>query len=431
MNERHRFVIIGAGLTGLSAAYHLGKDSIVLEKEDRPGGLCRTVEREGFSFDYTGHLLHLNNVYTRNLVQTLIGARLSEHRRRASIRFGDNLVPFPFQANLSHLPPEVTKECLLGFIKAYCDKGNKEHDTFSGWVLAHLGEGLARHFFIPYNEKLYGTDLRDMTPEWCDQFVPKPDLEETVDGALGMQKKDFGYNATFLYPSSGGIQTLPDALGGLVNNVRPNTQVTRIDWRNKALLASSGLRMNYSALVSTMPLPELLDSLDPFPEELRNARRALRGRSVLCVALGVEGPEPPDGHWIYFPEPGYVFYRVGFFHNFSPAMAPEGCFSLYAEIAGDSGLTPDIEKLVNRAIDDLCTAGVLRPGDRIKVVEPLYIPCAYVVYNKERPAALASINEFLRNCDIYPSGRYGEWKYSSMETSILDGLKTAEHLKRA
>jgi protoporphyrinogen oxidase len=156
---KERYLIIGAGLTGLSAAYHLRRDFLVLEKEKSPGGLCRTIHENGFFFDHSGHLIHLRNEYTKSLVPSLLKNNFAEHRRMAYIQYDSCKVPFPFQANLSSLPRSVNRECLIEFIDAYCRGKNAQIRSFQDWVMTHLGGGLARHFFVPYNRKLYGAYL--------------------------------------------------------------------------------------------------------------------------------------------------------------------------------------------------------------------------------------------------------------------------------
>src|SRR5262245_59247986 len=65
-------LILGAGLTGLSCAYHLESDYLLVEKENEPGGIVRTRARQpGFLCDGTGHWLHLRNSYIKELAQKL------------------------------------------------------------------------------------------------------------------------------------------------------------------------------------------------------------------------------------------------------------------------------------------------------------------------------------------------------------------------
>ena len=429
MSEKWRFVIIGAGLTGLSATYHLKSQYIVFEKEGVPGGLCRTEKIKGFHFDCSGHLIHLRNEYTKSLVPSLLKNNISEHRRKAYVQYESCKVPFPFQANLSSLPHAVNRECLMEFIDAYCCRKGLKVNSFQDWVVTHLGGGLARHFFVPYNTKLYGADLEHMTSEWCDRYVPKPDLQEMVDGAIGNQKKDFGYNQTFMYPQTGGIQSLVNGFAEGVDNIRLNYQVQKVLWKEKAVIGEDGNRTRYESLVSTMPLPLLVDALEPVPAELLEARKALRWRSVHCLNLGVKGNDTGRYHWAYFPGSDSIFYRVGFIHNFTPKSVPPGCSALYIEIASDPEEVADVEVLFNKAIKDLINLDILPNEDTILVKSYVPMPCAYVVYNHERPGALEVIQRFLSQQSIYSVGRYGDWKYSSMEDAILDGKAIAEQLK--
>ena len=429
MDEKARYIIVGAGLTGLSAAYHLGDEYIIFEKEDSVGGLCRTVHKEGFYFDFSGHLLHLRDEYTKQLVASLLPDKFREHHRWAHIHYHNRTVPFPFQANLSALPPDAKKECLLGFIYSYCNRKEKSIGTFEEWVHAYLGEGLARHFFVPYNTKLYGDSLKNLTPEWCDWFVPKPSLEETVDGALGDQTRDFGYNINFLYPRQGGIQILADAIAQKVHNLILGVSVGTVCWKEKELETVSGERYGYERLISTMPLPELVNALDPLPRELREAGLVLRWRAVHCINIGVKKTGGPTSHWAYFPEEDFVFYRVGFIHNICERSVPEGCSAYYIEIASDPHEDVDVEELTGRSIEDFNKVGILEGGDDIVAVQYLPMPCAYVVYDHVRPAAVQTIKEFLEQHDIHSVGRYGGWKYSTMEDALLDGKSIAERLK--
>ena len=65
-------VILGAGLAGLSAAYHAkkrGMPHLLFEREGRVGGLVRSERVNGFTFDYTGHLLHMKEERTKQLAE--------------------------------------------------------------------------------------------------------------------------------------------------------------------------------------------------------------------------------------------------------------------------------------------------------------------------------------------------------------------------
>src|SRR5262249_45358015 len=161
----------------------------------------------GFHFDKTGHWLHLRDPYTKQLVAELLPDQMVGVERKARIFSHGVLTRFPFQANLHGLPPEVVKECLLGFVAAWrrhtSDDGTaraaeKPPANFEEFILEKMGEGIAKHFMIPYNYKLWGVPPREITAEWCTRFVPIPRLDEVVAGAVGANPPEMGYNVRFL-----------------------------------------------------------------------------------------------------------------------------------------------------------------------------------------------------------------------------------------
>ncbi len=204
-------VVLGGGLTGLVAAQRLeawGHQAVVCEREAEPGGACRSQDLDGFIFDHTGHLLHISqNEVCEYLREIGVWDQLVEHERRAAISIAGATTPYPIQIHTRDLPPRLRRECLLGLIRAWAAPGG-DPANFREWVVDRFGVGLAECFFFPYNEKLYRADASELSLDWVGRYVPKPDLEDVVDGALGLHDRQVGYNATFRYPRSGGIRLL-------------------------------------------------------------------------------------------------------------------------------------------------------------------------------------------------------------------------------
>src|SRR5258706_1614066 len=217
MSDTCPVVILGAGLTGLSAARHLAEPCVVLEREDEVGGLARTHVEQGFTFDCTGHLLHLRDPRVQALVATLLPDVFTRHERRALIYSKGVYTAYPFQANLHGLPPDVVQECVTGFVEAEvrrAEEGEPDLATigFREWTERTFGEGIARHFLLPYNAKLWRTDLDDVECGWGSWSIPRPTLRGILSAALGTTVAGLGYNPTFLYPRRGGISVLPEGL---------------------------------------------------------------------------------------------------------------------------------------------------------------------------------------------------------------------------
>jgi protoporphyrinogen oxidase len=436
-------VILGAGLAGLTAAGHLRragrKDVRVLERESRAGGLCRSEQVSGYTFDYTGHFLHFRRPEVQSWVTSLCGDNLHQVIRRAWIYSGGVYTPYPFQANTHGLPTDVVKECVLGFVEATLKArvdgrtGSTTDDpeqSFEDWILSTLGTGIAKHFMFPYNTKLWTIPPKEMTTEWMGRFVPRPSLEEVVDGALvDRRDKPFGYNAHFWYPVSGGIQVLPNALVPEAGALELEREVTAIDYKKRRIELKDREPVEYETLISTMPLKSLVAMLRPTPDEIRGHGLKLRHKSVLSVNIGVEGRQLSEHNWVYFPGPETLFYRLGFPSNSSPNVTPKGASSVTAEVSySDARPLGDRAAVIRQVRADLEKVGILRRGDRIGVEACFDIPCAYVLYDRERRRAVSAIHAFLSRHGIHSVGRYGGWEYSSMEDAIWSGKEVAERV---
>jgi len=423
-------LIVGGGLTGLVAAEQLeqaGMPAMVLEREAEPGGACRSLSDEGFVFDYTGHLLHVERPETETYLEKLgLWQQLEINRRRAAVVIGGQATPYPVQINTHGLAPKVRRDCLLGFVRAWAQEPADEPVDFRAWVLDRFGEGLAEHFFFPYNSKLYRARPEELSLDWVGRYVPKPKLEDVVDGALGLHDEDVGYNATFRYPASGGISLLPNGIAGRLSRLRLEREVVKVHLGGRWVELADGERIGWSKLLSTISLPVFIDRIvDSLPQEVAQARRSLRWVRVLNLALGVDGPAPSAEHWLYFPDPGLPFYRVGFPSNHGD-LAPSGCHTVSVEVSLDPD-AGDVEALAASAQSALAGAGLLEEG-AVRVRRVTMLDPAYVVFDHARRQAVASLRGFLRKHGVTLAGRWAEWKYSAMEDAVLDGMRAARSL---
>ncbi|OGR57445.1 MAG: hypothetical protein A3I11_03685 [Elusimicrobia bacterium RIFCSPLOWO2_02_FULL_39_32] len=434
MTEK-KIVVLGAGLAGLSTAYHLQNKAriTIIERSNCLGGTARSFQINGFTFDITGHLLHLHHLYTKNLIQKLLKNNLYFCERKAAIYSHGVLTPYPFQVNTYGLPKKIIQECVVGFKKAVNNYSKDEKRStslpFNLWSLRTFGSGIHKHFMKSYNEKLWGIPLKDMTAEWCGMFVPQPKLEDVIHGSKKSFDKSFGYNVTFLYPKKGGIQVLSEKLGSRIP-VKLNTSVEKINWKEKLVKFEGKEWVPYDFLVSSLPLVELIKRMNDLPINIQNLLPSLKWTSVLNINLGINRPNISDKTWIYFPEKKFIFYRVGFPMNFTPHVVPKGCSSMYIEVSHrpEKKINFQDPEFLKKVKTDLEKCGILQKSDKILVANFIPIRYAYVLYTKDRKKVTQKIFDFLNANQIFSIGRYGEWKYSFMEEAILDGKKTAEKI---
>lgn len=430
-------VILGAGLTGLSAAHHLARGPFVLvEQHDRVGGHARSEREQGHTFDVTGHWLHLRDDRCKALLASLFapGEWASVARKTKIATHGVEL-EYPFQANLHGLPVEVVHECLVGLLAAReaLARGEawaREPKTFAEFARARFGAGIARHFFVPYNGKLWGTDIDALAPEWIARFIPVPEPAQILAGALGLVQRDLGYNAEFLYPKAGGIDALPEALRRAIEGrcargegeLRTSCAVEEVDVVGKRVkLSGVPDWTRWRALVSTIPLPELIARIPAAPPEVRADAAALRWVRWHWLDVATATASPRDWHWAYVPEPRFPFFRVGVYSNAMPSMAPPGAGSLYVEL-DDRDAEPDLPSIAAGLVE----IGALARVEDIRFTRRRKVEYAYVMFDEAHAAATARLLAWLEGQGVRSCGRYGAWIYNSMEDSLLSGLAAAQ-----
>lgn len=425
-------LILGGGITGLAVAARLSEisspsssaETLIVEKSPFAGGLCRSVVKDGFTYDYSGHLLHLRRAEIRKWVFDMLDGNLSEVSRDARIHSEGRLTKYPYQMNLWGLSVSTVKECLSGIVDAHiAARAPKPSGSFLKWSLDIFGVGITKNFMKPYNEKLFRLSAKRFNAEWCGGFVPRPSLEETLRGAFSDAPKAVGYNASFFYPRRGGIQSLVDALdknARRYGEIRAGVSVEKIYPGSKRAILSDGSEIKYRRLVSTIPL-------DDFARVCGMDSLAVRLRStpVVCFNIGVKGNPCHGAHWIYFPEKKFNFYRVGFYSNINPSSAPSGHYSMYVEASFPSGKLRDIARVLAASVEGLKRAELISSSGDIVSLDIRPMPNAYVVYDFNRNRAIKKIRSALAGKDVHLAGRYGAWKYSYMEESLAEAREIA------
>jgi len=435
-------LILGAGPTGLSAALQLGEKAVLLERGAEVGGNCRSIEDGGFTFDHAGHIMFSNDDYVHELYRTLLGDNVHWQDREAWIYSKGVFTRYPFQSSLYGLPTSVLTECLVGAIEArfgsITDKNApgsaplralSEPRNFHEFIYSSWGRGVADHFAIPYNQKLWTVPLTDIETSWMKGRVPLPNLEEMISGALQPLPKPVGPNAKFGYPLRGGFQALMSAfLPHLRGDVHLNSEVSALRPSRREVITADGRHFRYRALISTLPLPELIRLAgDEAPESVRAAARQLQFVSVRCVNLGIGRAGLTDKHWIYYPE-DTLFHRIFCQGNASPHCNREGGFGLTCEItySAHKPLPASGDELIRQCIDDCIRVGMIAADDPVWVAHEADIPYAYVIYDHRRAANVQRIKDWLNAQNIIAAGRYAEWEYYNSDHAFIAGKRAAQ-----
>jgi protoporphyrinogen oxidase len=434
-------VILGAGPTGLGAAYRLSergeKDFEIFERASQIGGLATSFEdAKGFTWDVSGHIIFSGYPYFNAFLERVLGpSGVRRIDRESWIKFEDRYVRYPFQNHLSSLPEEAMIECLIGLIESQTIGKDRAFSNFEEWVLAKFGAGVSKHFMAPYNFKVWSTPLNRMGFYWIADRVAVVDWKIALTTALSPQVTDWGPNATFGYPATRGTVGLWLAvLPYLGDRVRTRKRAVAIDEDKREIEFSDGTKRTYDRLLSTLPINALVSRLRHAPEPVRQACRKLLFNRLFSVGIGLERPSPSTKNWIYFPNPKTPFYRMTYLSNYSPDIVPNGDTSRYCSLLTETTYSPHRPlppgNFVKAVLDGLLAEGILEPSDVSKVVSTYLIHAghAYPVPSVDRDEALAIIQPYLESKQIYSRGRFGSWKYEigNQDHSLMQGVELVD-----
>jgi protoporphyrinogen oxidase len=429
-------VVIGAGVSGLSFANwwrerHPGAYVIVLEAEADPGGYCRTVMQDGFTWDYAGHFFHFKDPeIERWLRARMPGQEVRTVVKRSMIRYAGRDIDFPFQKHIHQLPHDEFLECLVElYFRPVGAAGEGAPRSFGEMLVQRLGKGITDKFLRPYNEKLYATDLDRLDASAMGRFFPHADIADIIANMrprprLGRGSGgDGGYNATFSYPAGGAVKyvhaLLHDLPDGMVCCDEP---VTAIDLAAREVVTPRR-RIAFDRVVSSAPLPALARICG-----VAHDPAVFSSNKVLVYNLGFDKKGPRDIHWMYFPDRSLVFYRVGWYDNILPPQPGEADrMSLYVEIGAPSDARFDVDALRARVVEDLRREGIVTDQELVAHHHVILDP-AYVHITQASLAETARIKAHLADHGVHSVGRYGGWTYCSIEDNLIETRALAQRL---
>lgn len=400
-----KYIVIGAGITGLRLCSKLkNHDYLLLEKENEVGGYCRTIYQDDFTWDYSGHFFHFRYPEIKDFFLKNIYSEVRIIKKVSKIFYNNTYIDFPFQENIHQLDKNEFIDCLYDLY--FCNKS--EQNTFYGFLINNYGESISRKFLIPYNEKLYATNLNNLDKDAMGRFFPHSSFDRILRNFK--LKVDNSYNNTFLYPKKGAIEFI-NAICKYVerSNIRINEEVIHVDYKNKVVETNNDF-YKYDILVNTMPFNRFLNVLHKQCDQ-----NIYSSNKVLVFNIGFDKKGPTNIHWIYFPDTDIIFYRVGFYDNIHNSDR----MSIYVEIGLKSNDDIDINSCYERVLMDL---------RRVKIVENHNVVCysslildpAYVHITKDSIKDFKDKERVLNQHDIYSIGRYGRWTYCSIEDNIID-----------
>ena len=424
------YIILGGGLAGITTArllHERGSTATVLEAETKPGGLCRSYTKDGFTFDLGGsHIIFSRNHDVLSFMHKMLAENREERVRNTKIYYKGKYIKYPFENGLHELPKEDCYFCLNEFIKTLLvDAANNkttEPKNFQEWIYQTFGAGIAECYLKPYNEKIWKHPLTDISTHWVVGRVPRPPIEDIIQSAVGIETEGYAHQSLFSYPKTGGIEALIHAIAHPIKDqIICNAPVTAVKKTENGWTVTAG-DTTYTAdhLISTIPLQNLASCMQELPVSVRDAITALCYNSVACIGIGIKGTLP-EYSWAYIPDAEISkTHRISFPSHFSSHCAPKGHSSILAEITykpGSADEPKDEISYTKAVVQSLAHIGLFKEED---VVTTTYLQnkFGYVVYDCAYQQNISVIRNYFDKVHITLLGRFSEFEYYNMDDVI-------------
>lgn len=428
--------IIGSGMAAVGAVNRLRAEDFrptLYDKNLYPGGHTATFRHStGFLFDDGPHISFTQNKRLQELFAENVGQKFEVIQARVNNYWQGHWIKHPAQCNLYGLPADLVNRILEDFVGTDGDGGEEADDVanYQEWLFASYGKTFAETFPTEYGIKYHTTGPENMTTDWLGPRLYRPKLEEVLRGALEPETPDVHYVDHFRYPSNLGFISYLEPFYDHCE-LQLSHEVTRIDPTRRCLEFANGKEVQYRRLISSMPLPALIARTVGAPPDVREAAAQLACTTCVMVNVGIDRPDISEAHWSYFYDRDVFFTRLSFPHMLSPGNVPDGTGSIQVEIYFSDKYRPldrTPQECIEPVLTDLRRCGLLRETDKILMSEARVATFANVIFDLDRPKALASVHGYLDDVGIAYCGRYGEWGYQWTDESFLSGEGAAQRI---
>ena len=413
-----KFAVLGAGVSGLSAARMLkerGHQVTVYEKESTAGGLARSRFVDGILYDpHGGHILNSKKPEVMDWAFSILPKEKWQFTvRNAKIYYHGRYVSYPFELSLCELETEDAVDCVHDFLQA---QSGPEPVNFRDWLVWNFGQAIADRYMLPYNEKIWAYPLEQMETRWMQGKMPLPSKKDMIRSMLLKDPTERKMpHSTFYYPIDGGIQSFMDAIAAGLD-VRCGTAVEHLEQTKAGWVVNHGEA--YDRVISTIPLPVLGKVMPGLPDAVRDAVSGLKYNSLTTVLF--ECPET-DITWLYIPSREYRAHRVGYQSALTPHANPHpGMGAGALEIIGSRFPVEGLDR----------QEGIL-PGELHyrKTLDSQFTEYAYVIHDLDYRRNVESIKGYFDTVRGFSLlGRWGTWNYKNMDLCIWDAMELVNHM---
>jgi protoporphyrinogen oxidase len=419
-------------MAGCGAAHRLhaeGVTGVMYDKNAHYGGHTASFRSEnGFLFDVGPHISFTKDERIQELLADAVDQQYETVQINLNNYWRGYWPKHPVQLHLNGLPEDVIVRVISDFVEER-QPIEGPVKNYADWLLASFGPTFSELFPMQYTRKYHLTTADNLTTDWLGPRIYRPNLQEVLRGALSASApNDAHYITHFRYPSEGGFVSYLRNFVRLAD-LQLNHEVVAVDPRARQLTFASGAVAPYDALISSVPLPELVRKIRGVPREVIDASRRLACSTCVLVNVGVDRKDVSEAHITYFYDEDICFTRLGFPHMLSARNAPAGAGCIQAEVYFSEKykpLTVSPEELIEPVIRDLRRCGLLREEDRVLFSSAMMVRYANIIFDFDRADALKIVHGYLDEVGIAYCGRYGDWGYLWTDESFKSGENAAQ-----
>jgi protoporphyrinogen oxidase len=440
-----KITILGAGLAGISASYHLGHQNCqIFEKNNYLGGHIHSDARNGFVWDEGPHVSFTSSDYVKELFDKNVEAEFWDYPVETTNYFEGKWIPHPAQTNLWSLPSELKEKCLDSFLSSR-DTKNQNINNYEDWLIAAFGEVFYKNFPRKYTEKYWTVSPKDLTTDWVGNRVYYPEIEDVKQGAIAKLQNQTHYIKKIRYPKSGGYFSFARKMYDN-SQIELNKELQYIEFDQSLIKFTDGTSHCYSKLINTIPLPILIERSNA-PQEIKEAVQMLACSSVLLVNIIADHATVRKENWMYVYDQDKWSTRINCTELLSPSNGVTGQTGVQVEVyfSDYKKCTVSHEQIAKEVIEEIAEMGLIESKDKVINHHTRWVDWANVIFDHHRKEALNNVLAYLEtkglireDDDLLPmtdwnkkediklgainlAGRFAQWKYYWTDDCVLRG----------
>lgn len=449
-------VILGAGLAGISVADHLKKYDIpfeIFEAKGHGGGHIYSEVVNGFTWDEGPHVSFTKHEYVKKYFEQNCSNEYLEFPTKPTNYFKQSWIPHPAQSNLYAIPEPLRSECIQDVQEIRSKHPEFSPQNYQEWIDYAFGKTFAKIFPNSYTVKYWTTEPENLTTDWIGKRIYFPEITDMLESANGPLEKKTHYIDKVRYPKTGGYYSYIKSIEKQLP-IQYHKKLINVSFEKKLLSFEDGSEVMYDQMISTLPLPLLINNSDA-PKHIKEAVNVLNCSKVLIINVVVNHPSPIDNHWIYVYDDDMYSTRINFTELLSPNNGVGGKTGIQVEVYFSNYRKRDkeINEIAEIVLDELVSMKLARSKDDIEAYHTQWLDWANVIFDTKREKAQNLVLAWLEtqglireDDDLEPmtewekkentqlgnvilAGRFAQWKYFWTDDCVMRGLYIANSLK--